>query len=118
MINWRQSGYICSHVQWTQKPKVRLVYHALTDAIWLVCPRFVSYGRPKGNKPSQVLFRARFLLVPGKTKFGIMLGREGEKGEGIVKSIYPLDKGKARKSPKYYNKRKNKKIQNFNAIKL
>lgn len=25
MINWRQSSYICSHVQWTQKPKVRLV---------------------------------------------------------------------------------------------
>lgn len=44
----------------------------ITYAIWLVCSRFVRYGRPKGNKPTQVLFRARFLLVPGKTKFGIM----------------------------------------------
>lgn len=54
------------------KTEGQIGYHALTDAIWLVCPRFVRYGRLKGNKPTKVLFRVRFLLVPGKTKFGIM----------------------------------------------
>lgn len=54
------------------KTEGQIGYHALTDAMWLVCPRFVRYGRLKGNEPTQVLFRARFLLVPGKTKFVIM----------------------------------------------